>query len=394
MRLVASGFGEGRHRFHERRPRHDVPRAVHHAVLVPDPLALLDRRRPGLLRCLEHDGKRARLFRRALHAVDGEGDAARVRLAPRRRHRIVIVIIIVLIIVVVVVVVGVLVEGPVGVVGGVLVVVVAADFRLGLHGGGFDLLLGRAVPSQQHVHGDLALLFQRAHLRADRVGIERRAIQLLPQRLHVVLVIGVVRGGELAVVGVARAQVESRPGRGVVVALDLGGGTRAARSSRAGLSAAASRVAASGRGWLPARGGGIGGLGLDDGRARGDLPPELRGRRRGPRDERLGSLGLPPAAPRRDPIGVAVILPAAGARGGAPAPREPQRHRRRGRRASLKPARDARSGMRDQSLCRSPAVLPGTRVSGRIVEARDGESRARGAPERKKLRAANNTRKI
>mmetsp|Transcript_6724 Transcript_6724/g.27417 ORF Transcript_6724/g.27417 Transcript_6724/m.27417 type:complete len:265 (-) Transcript_6724:13-807(-) len=263
MRLVASGFGEGRHRFHERRPRHDVPRAVHHAVLVPDPLALLDRRRLGLLRVLEHDWERANLVRGALHAVDGEGDSARVRLAPRNPRNRIVILIVILIVVVVVVVVGVvvLVEGSVGVVGGVLILVVAAGFRLGLHGGGFDLLLGRAVPLQQHVHGDLALLFQRAHLRADRVGIERRAIQLLLQRFHVVLVIGVVRGGKLAVVGVARAEVESRPGRGVVVALDLGGGTRAARSSWAGLSAATSRVAASGRGWLPARGCGIGGGG-------------------------------------------------------------------------------------------------------------------------------------
>mmetsp|Transcript_4120 Transcript_4120/g.18502 ORF Transcript_4120/g.18502 Transcript_4120/m.18502 type:complete len:289 (-) Transcript_4120:76-942(-) len=104
MRLVASGFGEGRHRFHERRPRHDVPRAVHHAVLVPDPLALLDRRRLGLLRVLEHDWERANLVRGALHAVDGEGDSARVRLAPRNpRNRIVILIVILIVVVVVVV---------------------------------------------------------------------------------------------------------------------------------------------------------------------------------------------------------------------------------------------------------------------------------------------------
>ena len=165
MRLVPMRFREGRHRFQERRPGHDIPRAVHHAVLVPDPLTFLDRRGASLLGGLEHRGEvRRDLVGGALDAVDREGDAARIRLAPQQPHAVTLLLFIV---VVVGFVVGVVfVERSVGVVGGVLVFffVCFPGFRLRLDRRGLDFLLGRAVPLEQHVHRYLALLLQRADL--------------------------------------------------------------------------------------------------------------------------------------------------------------------------------------------------------------------------------------
>ena len=262
VRLIPPRLGEVRLRLRPRGAIKQVPRAVHHRVLVPNPRALGERRLPSLLPRGVRDWRRARgkgRRRGALHPGDRQGDAAGgggdVLVEGCARS-------------------GVRKEGAAGSVARIVEArTIAARRRAGIvirrrrrilrvrrrrvrGGGAVARSVGRrggggvrgrrrarelvvfVLAPQEALDGDSALLAEGVHLRADGFRIQRFAAELLLERLRRVLAGGLV-GGVEDELGVrvrvrARAALEAAPRERVVALLrdDRVGGARRSRARR------------------------------------------------------------------------------------------------------------------------------------------------------------------